>query len=885
MNDTPEGLVGGLEYRRDLFDATTVERLGRSFRHLLVMLLDAPGQPLATVSPLTVSQRHQVLVEWTASGPAAALDTLPALFAAQVDRRAERVAIIREGTAWSYAALDARAERLAHRLRAVGVGPENTVGICLERGPEMVAAMLGVLKSGAAYVPLDPTYPSERLAFLLADSGAPVTVTHSSLDGVLPHDTGERIFVDHDRAAPVTAAPATARPEQLAYLIYTSGSTGRPKGVAITHRSATALVSWAREAFPAEAFSGMLAATSINFDLSVFEVFVPLALGGTVIVAKDVLELPSLEDRDRVRLVNTVPSAVAELARDAALPPNVRWVTLAGEVLQRALVARLESLPQVGEVWNLYGPSEDTTYSTGTAVPRMDLEPTIGRPLPGTHGDVLGEDLEPVVIGGVGELYLGGAGLARGYFARPALTAERFVPGPRGGAPGARLYRTGDLTRFRADGELLFLGRRDHQVKLRGFRVELGEIEAALGEHPAVAQAVVDAPAMPESPGDRRLLAWVTATGDAPRPDVADLQADLRLRLPEHMVPAHVVVMDELPRLPNGKIDRAALGREAVPSRSARAAYVAPRTPLEQLLARIWREVLDVEGSADRQIGVNDDFFELGGHSLLATRVISRVRASLGTELPLKALFETPTVAGLARRVTETGGRQGVAEAPIEPVDRQGRQALPVSFAQERLWLLDRMNPGDATYNMPAAVRLRGRLDVAALATALGAVVERHETLRTTFRTVDGEPVQIVAPPGAPASECRLPVIDLGATATREAAAHEAMLRRLAHDEAQRPFDLGRGPLLRTTLLALGESLHVVLVTFHHIISDGWSIGVFVHEVAALYRATVGGHPRRCRRCRFSMPTMPTGSVAGSRPASSNASWTTGASSWRVRRR
>ncbi len=552
----------------------------------------------------------------------------------------------------------------------------------------------------------------------------------------------------------------TGEPENLAYLIYTSGSTGRPKAVALTQRSAVALVRWARRTWSAEELSGVLFATSVGFDLSVFELFVPLAWGGRVILAENALALPSLPAAGEVTLVNTVPSAMAELVRQGALPAGVRTVNLAGEALPRPLVEALYGLTQIEKVWNLYGPSEDTTYSTAALLARSGRgAPEIGRPLAGTRAYVLGRDGQPAPWGVPGELCLGGAGLARGYFGRPDLTAERFVPdsgmGGKGEA-GARLYRTGDLARWRSSGEIEFLGRLDHQVKVRGFRIELGEVEMALLAQPGVGAAAVLL--REDHPGDPRLVAYVEPSnaipgavsgalpGALPAALPGALRAALRLCLPEHMVPGAIVVLARLPLSPNGKLDRRALARLA-PETAGDAAHVAPQTPSEEVVAGIWAQVLRRE-----QVGAEEDFFALGGHSLLATQVISRLREAFGVEVPLRALFERPTVRDLAAAVE----RSRASEAPaLRPAPR-GRE-LPLSFAQERLWFLDRLRPGSSAYNLPATLRLSGPLDIGALASTWEALLSRHEALRTTFALADGRPVQVIAPPHAG----DLPLIDL----------------------------------------------------------------------------------------------------------------------------
>ncbi|NOJ98439.1 amino acid adenylation domain-containing protein, partial [Corallococcus coralloides] len=618
-----------------------------------------------------------------------------------------------------------------------------------------------------------------------------------------------------ESCCPVTSE---VRPENVAYLIYTSGSTGRPKGVAVTHRNAVAFLAWATETFTEEETKAVLAATSLNFDLSVFELFVPLVRGGSVVVVRNALHLAEEKPEADVTLINTVPSAMAQLVRLNAVPPSVQVINLAGEALPETLAKAVYAVPTVKKLYNLYGPSEDTTYSTWSLVGRAEV-PNIGRPLTNTRAYVLDKYLQPVPVGVAGELFLAGEGQARGYLLRPELTAEKFLPEVYG-PEGSRMYRTGDRVRYRADGVLEYLGRVDFQVKVRGFRIELGEVESALRQQETVKEAVVVAKG---EGAEKRLVAYVAPKAGATL-EAEALKASLRQRLPEYMVPGAVVVLEALPLNSNGKVDRKALPDPEAPVSTR--TYEAPRTETEAKLAAIWAEVLRVP-----QVGVKDDFFALGGHSLLATQVVSRVRAETGAELPLRALFEAPTVEALASRL-EKAGR---AKAPaLVPVSRDA--PLPLSFAQQRLWFIDQMEPGTALYNVPVAVRLAGSLDVAALEQALHEVVRRHDSLRTTFEERDGQAIQVIQP----ALSLELGRVDLR---TVDEARREAEAHRQVEQEMLRPFDLGRGPLIRTRLFMLGEREHVLVVTMHHIVSDGWSLGVLIREVGALYAAFSSGRP------------------------------------------
>ncbi|HEX3131787.1 MAG TPA: amino acid adenylation domain-containing protein [Thermoanaerobaculia bacterium] len=629
------------EYSTELFDLSTMRRMIGHYRSLMNGILENPARRLSELPLLDEAETAQLLQEWSRTGPAPAADgtgeTLHELFEARVRRDPEALALIDGRTRLSYGELNRRANRLAHTLRDLGVGPEVLVAVFLERSADLIAALLAVLKAGGAYVPLDPAYPRERIGLMLEDSGAPVVISRSSLEARLPEHGARVLRVDGAVNAREDEPRSLVESGNLAYQLYTSGSTGRPKAVALEHRGAVAFARWARGEFSPSELAGMLASTSVCFDLSVFEIFVPLAWGGTVVLAGNALELPNLPAFGEVTLVNTVPSAMAELLRMRAVPASVRTVNLAGEALRNDLVQEIYASTSADRVLNLYGPSEDTTYSTYARAPRgAEAEPSIGRPLPGTQAYLMDRRLQLVPRGVPGELLLGGVGLARGYFRRPELTAERFIPDPWSGAPGGRLYRTGDLARFRPDGEIEYLGRIDHQVKLRGFRIELGEIEVALGRIPGVQDAVVT---LREERGDRRLVAYVAGTD----PSVQELREALAQRLPAFMVPNDFVVLERLPLTPSGKVDRRALPSPGPVRPEAEAVYVAPRNPVEEALAGIWTEVLGVE-----PVSVCDDFFALGGHSLSAARVLSRVRDLLRVEVALPVVFERRTIERMA---------------------------------------------------------------------------------------------------------------------------------------------------------------------------------------------------------------------------------------------
>jgi amino acid adenylation domain-containing protein len=568
----------------------------------------------------------------------------------QVSQTPDAIAVIFEDEQLTYRELNQKANQLAHHLSTLGVKPEVLVGVCVERSLEMIIALLAILKAGGAYVPLDPTYPKERLAFVIEDTQLPILLTQQHLLESIPQHQAHTIYLDSDWQAiaqqPADDPTSGVQPSNLAYTIYTSGSTGRPKGVAIEHRNAVALIDWAREFFTAEQLAGVLASTSLCFDLSVFELFVTLSCGGKVILAADALQLPNLPAAKEVTLINTVPSAIAELLRMNGIPTSVHTINLAGEPLQNALVQKLYQLDHIRQVFNLYGPSEDTTYSTVALMQKGTSElPSIGRPISNTQIYLLDSQFNPVPNGAEGELYISGAGLARGYLNRPELTAEKFIRNRFSHEPGSRLYKTGDLAAYLPDGNLKFLGRIDHQVKIRGFRIELGEIEALLAQAPGVRQSVVVARG--DVPGNKRLVAYVVPNPVSksllPHVTARNLRNFLKQKLPNYIVPSAFVLLDELPLTLNGKVDRRAL---PIPqwTRMEEGSYVAPRTPLESQLAEIWSRLLGVE-----QVGIYDNFCELGGHSLLAIQLVYQVSEAFQIELPLGNFLENPTIAGLAQ--------------------------------------------------------------------------------------------------------------------------------------------------------------------------------------------------------------------------------------------
>ncbi|TQF02749.1 amino acid adenylation domain-containing protein [Kitasatospora acidiphila] len=793
--------------------------------NLTAVLEEAPQSRFAAVDVLGAAERRLVVEEWNDTVAPVVGATVGELFAAQVVRTPGAVAVVFEGVEVSYAELDARVNRLARLLVGEGVGPESVVAVCLPRGVDAVVALLGVLKAGGAYLPVDPGYPVERIGFMVADalpvvalvSGATVSVVPGSVRSVVldaPETVASLaglsadVLSDAERLAPLGLA-------HPAYVIYTSGSTGRPKGVVVEHRSVAALLSWASGVFGGGDFERVLVSTSFNFDVSVFELFGPLVSGGSVEVVPDLL---ALADGGRtewgVSLVSGVPSAFAQVLAGEGLSVAPRTVVLAGEALTADAVSAIRgALPGV-RVANIYGPTEATVYSTAWfAEGEVAGAVPIGRPIANARAYVLDGSLQPVVAGVAGELYLAGAGLARGYLGRAGLTAERFVASPFGAA-GERLYRTGDLVRWSRDGEIEYLGRADEQVKVRGFRIELGEVQAAVAAHPQVVQAVVVA--REDVPGDKRLVAYVVTAVDVSGELGVLVREFVGERLPSYMVPSAVVVLDALPLSVNGKLDRRAL--PAPDFAAAAGAGREPATEQERMLCEAFAQVLGLPA-----VGVEDDFFSLGGHSLLAMRLVSRVRAVLGVELPLRVLFEAATPAGLAAWLGQaTAGRAGVT-----PVVRPER--VPLSFAQRRLWFLGQLEGPSATYNIPMALRLSGELDRGAIAEALRDMVGRHEVLRTVLPVADGEPFQRVLS----LEECgfEVPVVAVEA-AGLDAAVAEA---------AAYAFDLSSEIPLRATLFAVSQDDHALVVVVHHIAGDGWSMAPLARDVSVAYAARVAG--------------------------------------------
>ncbi|RKG56777.1 amino acid adenylation domain-containing protein [Corallococcus sp. AB011P] len=833
MRQTPQGLVAYWEYNSALFEEATLVRMAGHYVRLLEGVTANPEQSLAELSLLSREEREQLLVAWNSRE-----DRLPApglihvWVEAQVERTPDAVAVTNGTESLTYAQLDARANQLAHHLIALGVTPGSSVGLCLERSNlDMPVAVLATLKAGAAYVPLDPNYPAERLALMVEDTRAPVVLAHEGFVRALPPATSARIVtMETVSLASRPTSPPNVRlsPEAVCYVVFTSGSTGRPKGIAMSHRGIGNMLAWqTRRAVRAEATTLQFA--SLNFDVSFQEIFGAWCIGGRLLLSSAELrrDPPALlryltQHRvERLFLPFVALQSLSEAARTATELPPLNEVITAGEQLQvtPAIVALFERLPGC-VLENQYGPSETHAVSAWRAsgVPSTwPALPPVGTPLPSVQAYVLDPRREPCPVGVPGELYVGGEGLAHGYHGRPDLTAERFVPSPFSTTPGARLYRTGDKARWLADGQLEFLGRLDGQVKLRGFRVELGEVEAALRVLPDVRDVVVVV--REDTPGHKRLVAYVVQPEASLSPEA--LRQALARRLPEHMVPSALVRMDALPLGPSGKVNR-----NGLPAPREEAAddtgFLAPMTAVEKVIADIWASLLVVP-----RVGLEDHFFELGGHSLLATQVVSRLREAFQVDLSLRVLFEAPTVAQLAARLEEQlHGANRKAVPPLVPQLRG--ELVPQSFSQQRLWFVSQLDTSAHAYNLPLVTRLRGRMDTHALEDALNALIRRHEVLRTTFDEVDGQPVQRIGP----AWKLALKQVDVEP---------RIPLQRQVEAEAHVPFDLRRGPLVRATLLRIADEDQILILNFHHSVFDGWSIALLQRELDALYLARSQG--------------------------------------------
>jgi len=812
-------LIAYFEYNTDLFDASTIDRMARHFGNLLQQAGAQPNKTIADYQLLDADERDRLIERWNDTAADYPRDaSLHGLVTQQALANGDKTAVLSGKHELTYSELDARSNQLAHRLIELGAGRDVPIGLCMDRSVDMLVGLLGILKSGSCYVPLDPDFPADRLRYMLEDSAAPVLVSTTDKVGIAEGMDITRVCLDEvDNKQRSDSDPAVSiAPEQLAYIIYTSGSTGKPKGVAIEHRAAiNFLYSMLNEPGVNEE-DRLLAVTTLSFDISILEIFCPLLTAATVIVATkqiaaDGFALGRLMEEQQATIMQATPATWRMLLQTGWSGSADLKILCGGEALDSGLATQLVKCGS--ELWNMYGPTETTIWSTCEQITAGNALITVGRPIANTRCYVLDSQNNPTPIGVGGELFIGGDGVAREYLNRPELTAEKFVADPFISA--GRMYATGDLARFRADGRIEVLGRTDFQVKLRGFRIELGEIEAALAGLDSIEQCVTVL--REDTPGDQRLVAYMTGRGkdnatDA-IPDDESLRAHLREDLPEYMVPSAFMRLDAFPLTPNGKVDRKQL---PAPEWTAQQEYVAPRNELEESLAAIWCEVLDLE-----QAGIYDDFFALGGHSLLATRLISRILDTLAIELPLMSLFNQRTIAGLAE---ELANRDGEDTGAISKLPRDGK--LPLSFAQQRLWFLDELSPGDPMYNVPWVMRLKGELNHAALENALNKVIARHESLRTIFPNQDGEALQLI-----------LSEMQLSIPAEDMRGASEENIQERITELAQVRMSIGEGPLMYITLLRVTDDEWLLSLIVHHIIFDAWSHGVFLGELSTLYNA------------------------------------------------
>ncbi|WP_241566832.1 non-ribosomal peptide synthetase [Hahella sp. KA22] len=826
-----------LSYRTDYFSKDEAALLADRIVHMLLSFEQFHDQSIDLIPILTHQETQQLLIDWNqTAAPYPANQCIHELFEAQAVKSPHAVAVVFENDALTYGELNLRANQLAHYLIEQGVKPDTLTGLCVERSLEMIIGLLGILKAGGAYVPLDPSYPMERLGYMIEDSGVELVVTQTALKRSIPplanissicldaEDHQQLLSLCSDRNIAKNRLQLTS--QHLAYVIYTSGSTGKPKGVCLEHRGLVNLALAQQSLFDVTAFSRVLQFASLSFDAATWEWCMALIAGASLHMHRQETiasaeALSAVVERQQLTHATLPPAMLAVLDIDQW--KSVKHLIVAGDSCPLSL-ARQWKVNR--SFYNAYGPSEATVCCSTYSLAELSTALSIGSPIANTQLYVLSPNQSLQPIGVTGELYIGGAGLARCYLNRPDLTAEKFIPNPFNDDPNDRLYRTGDLARWLPDGNLEFLGRIDHQVKIRGFRIELGEIEAVLLQHEAIREAVVVAR---EDRDDKRLVAYVVAVADktASNSLIDELRQIIKQQLPDYMTPAAFVTLDSLPLTPNGKVDRNAL---PAPDYAASAdEFVAPATPTECKLAGIWRSLLKI----DRPISANANFFESGGHSLLAVRLATLIRETFSVEVTIKDLFNTPHLSEIAALIEQSVPTALKAPA-ITPRDPQITE-IPLSYAQQRLWFIDQMEGGSAHYNMPGALLLEGRLNLTALNHALSTIIQRHESLRTCFTTVDGHAHQHVLPPPADWALNVVDLHDLGGEALDQA------IQQLQLDEASAPFDLSRDYLLRGRLLRLADQRALLLLTMHHIASDGWSIGVLVRELNALYTAFTQG--------------------------------------------
>lgn len=831
-------LIGAFEYNANLFNADTIARMVESFHSLVEAIVADPQERIRTLPLLTASQKHQLLVEWHHLQTNYPQKSIHQLFEEQVEKTPDAVALVFEDQQLTYQQLNSQANKLAHYLQFMGVEPEILVGVYLERSLEMIVGFLGILKAGGAYVPLDPNYPPERLNYMVADSQMSIILTHSSL---LPHlslilEQAQTKIICWDKDFEIEIASQSFHnpihnftPENLAYVIYTSGSTGRPKGVLIQHSALLNLVFWHLNNFEVKSSDRATQLAGTAFDAAVWELWPYLVVGASIYLIKSefLLSAKTLQEKllSHNITISFIPTPLAEQLCLLSWSENttLRTMLTGGD--------RLNSYPSNKlpfKFFNNYGPTENTVVTTsGQILPAASDSkfPPIGRPIANTQVYILDPYLQPLPIGVYGEIYIGGLSLARGYLNRPDLTSERFIANPF--VANERLYKTGDLGRYLPDGNIEFLGRIDHQVKIRGFRIELGEIETVLTQHPQVQQVVVIV--REDHPGNKYLTAYIVSETETLTS--SELRQFLQGNLPEYMIPAAFVMLKALPLTPNGKVDRRILPKPEITNSELETAFVAPGTALEAKLAEIWCTVLHRE-----QVGIYDNFFELGGHSLLITSVISRIQEHFSIVLPLRSLFTAPTIAELSQVIT-AHQLDAITVDTLPPLIPQARDTyIPLSFAQESIWYLQKLAPESCAYNSFFILRFTGSLSAIALESSFNEIIRRHEILRTAFTIVEGQPVQVISP----SLTIPLEIIDLQNLPLIE---RTSVAERLAALQYNHHFDLALVPLIKTTLLRLTPEEHWLTINMHHIITDGWSFGLLLEELGILYAAFVNGLP------------------------------------------
>ncbi len=846
------GLNISAEYNSDLFNKDTIDRLLLHFESLIAEITKHPQLKVAEIPLLTPEEQRTILKKWGLNPQPFPQETsIPALIDGQASLHPQAVAIVSGDRRVTYDELRSHSNQLARFLQKKQIGPESRIGLSMERSPEMIIALLGILKTGAAYVPLDPNYPQDRLDFIIKDAGLTTLITSEAIAGNRPDATIDFICMDRDWDAIASENPDTPdyshlHPELAAYIIYTSGSTGRPKGVVISHRAVLNHNFSVKRIFDLSDTDRVLQFATINFDAAVEEIFPTLENGATLVLRNNERlisgsDLLALIRKEKLTIVD-LPTAywhqwVNELEEtNETIPDSLKLVILGGDKASAEQVDKWKRLNGTKvRLLNTYGPTETTIISTAyeatdeTASGLKPQEFPIGRPIDNTEVYIVDAHLQPVPVGVPGELLIGGAGLARGYLNQPGLTVEKFIPNPFNNRAGGRLYRTGDLVKFRTDGEIEFVGRVDYQVKIRGFRVEPGEIESILSSHPHIKEAAILVNS--DLPGEKRLIAFYVLQGDA-EISVKELRTFLAQQLPEYMIPAAFIELEHMPLTANGKIDRNALPKpdQETVLQSSETDFVEPRTPTEEVIAAIFTEVLNLE-----KAGVLHNFFELGGHSLLATQLISRINKTFDVEIPLRALFEGPTIAQLALVVDGAKLQAKGFEMPeMLPVPRDHR--LPLSFAQQRLWFLDQLEPNSPFYNLPETYTISGPLQVEVLEQAINAIIERHETLRTTFHEQEGEPVQTIHD----SLKIKIVVTDISDLPESD---KEKQVRALVQKEVLTPISLDTLPLFSLSLIRTSPEEHVIVLILHHIISDNWSSQIMMAEMAALYQAFKNGEP------------------------------------------